>query len=144
MSFPVTVSDRVKFFHHNTRHVLLKSSLIVDDQLANVQLLERMLHSAGYTDVSSTTSSREVCSLHGKHRYNLILLDLNMPDMSGFDVLAQLRRDPEFAEIPIVVALTNSDNSRDRERIIQLGANGFRTKDADLNDYIAFFNSLAG
>jgi len=65
--------------------------LIVDDQEANVLLLERMLASAGYTSVTSTTNPLEVCALHLKNRYDLILLDLQMPGMDGFQVMEGLK-----------------------------------------------------
>ena len=58
--------------------------LIVDDQAANVSLLEQTLQQAGYTQVSSTMNSMEVCALHRKNNYDLILLDLQMPGMDGF------------------------------------------------------------
>ena len=59
--------------------ILNASVLIVDDQEVNVSLLEQMLHEAGYARVSSTMNPREVCTLHRKNRYDLILLDLQMP-----------------------------------------------------------------
>ena len=61
--------------------------LIVDDQEANVSLLEEMLRGAGYTNVTSTMDPQQVCALHRKHRYDLILLDLQMPGMDGFQVM---------------------------------------------------------
>ena len=65
--------------------------LIVDDQQANVLLLERMLRGAGYASVTSTTDPGEVCELHRKNRYDLILLDLQMPGMDGFQVMEGLK-----------------------------------------------------
>ena len=65
--------------------------LIVDDQEANVLLLERMLAYAGYTSVASTTDPLEACALHLKNRYDLILLDLQMPVMDGFQVMEGLK-----------------------------------------------------
>ena len=53
--------------------------LVVDDQEANVRLLEGMLRIAGYTSIESTTNPNEVCELHRQRRYSLILLDLQMP-----------------------------------------------------------------
>ena len=67
-----------------TFDILNADVLIVDDEAAEVVLLERMLSSAGYTSVASTTDPLEVCALHRQHRYDLILLDLEMPGMSGF------------------------------------------------------------
>lgn len=66
--------------------------LIVDDQSSNVRLLEHTLRRAGYAHVMSTTDPREVTALHLQHRYDLILLDLQMPVMDGFAVLGQLQK----------------------------------------------------
>ena len=60
--------------------------LIVDNLEANVVLLTRMLQGAGYASIASTMDPREVCALHLKNRYDLILLDLQMPGMDGFQV----------------------------------------------------------
>ena len=65
--------------------------LIVDDQEANVLLLERMLRSAGYDSITSTMDPTKVCELHRKNRYDLILLDLQMPGMDGFQVMEGLK-----------------------------------------------------
>jgi len=68
------------------------SILVVDDQEANVQLLEQLLREAGYTNVASTVNPHEVCALHRKNRYDLILLDLQMPGMDGFQVMEASRQ----------------------------------------------------
>ena len=68
----------------NSADILHANVLIVDDLEANVLLLGRMLRGAGYTSVSSTMDPLEVCELHRKNRYDLILLDLQMPGMDGF------------------------------------------------------------
>ena len=67
--------------------ILNASILIVDDVPANVELLERMLQLAGYTSVASTTNPLDVCGLHRENQYDLILLDLMMPRMDGFQVM---------------------------------------------------------
>src|SRR5665647_3000811 len=67
------------------------SILIVDDQQANVQLLEQMLSTAGYSHVSSTRDPHAVCALHRDNHYDLILLDLQMPGMDGFQVMEGLK-----------------------------------------------------
>ena len=63
--------------------ILEAGILIVDDQEANIALLEQMLSEAGYVSVSSTLDPHAVCELHRKNRYSLILLDLQMPGMDG-------------------------------------------------------------
>ena len=64
--------------------------LIVDDQEANVTLLEQMLLDSGYSAVSSTTDPHQVNRLHRQQRFDLILLDLQMPGMDGVQVMAGL------------------------------------------------------
>src|SRR5687767_11363234 len=71
--------------------ILNASILIVDDQEANVLLLERMLTGAGYTSLASTMDPFKVCELHRANRYSLILLDLQMPQMDGFQVIEALQ-----------------------------------------------------
>src|SRR5688500_2406561 len=61
--------------------ILNASILVVDDQAANVSLLERMLTGAGYTSITSTMDPHQVCELHRTNRYSLILLDLQMPGL---------------------------------------------------------------
>jgi len=67
--------------------ILKAKILIVDDQDANVSLLEEMLRGAGYVSVAFTKDPHEVCALHRKNRYSLILLDLLMPGLDGFQVM---------------------------------------------------------
>jgi len=81
--------------------ILKASILIVDDQEANVTLLEKMLHNVGYTQVSSTMNPRAVCALHVEHRYDLILLDLQMPLMDGFEVMTELSKIDTSGYLPV-------------------------------------------
>jgi CheY-like chemotaxis protein len=71
--------------------ILNANVLIVDDQQSNVLLLEEILREAGYTRVSSTMDPHAVAALHRQHRYDLILLDLQMPGMDGFQVMENLK-----------------------------------------------------
>ncbi len=73
----------------------------------------------------------------------LVLLDINMPGMSGFEALRKIRRQEQFNVVPIIMMLTNSDNPRDIEVSRMFGANGFQTKFSDISRYIGFFQSLA-
>lgn len=76
--------------------------LLGDDVFANLKVLEYMLGDAGYTDLSATMDAREVLQLHRINRYGLIVLDLNMPFMSGFDVLDGLRLIDTDGYLPVL------------------------------------------
>ena len=105
--------------------------LVVDDQQANVDLLEAILTGAGYTDVASTTDPREVVHLYGEFEPDLILLDLMMPHMDGFAVMSQLAgRIPAGEYLPILV-LTADVSPEARDRALSAGANDFLTKPLD-------------
>ena len=83
--------------------ILEASLLVVDDQEANVLLLERMLAGAGYKSVTSTRDPRAVCELHRKNRYDLILLDLQMPVIDGFEVMEGLKEIEKDGYLPVLV-----------------------------------------
>ena len=83
--------------------------LIVDDQAVNVQLLDYLLVNTGYTNVSSTTDPRQVAALHREHRYDLIILDLHMPGMSGFDVMEALKPMETESYLPVLVVTAEPD-----------------------------------
>ena len=109
--------------------ILRARILVVDDQAANVRLLEQMLHGAGYTAVTSTSDPLQVCALHREHGYDLILLDLQMPVMDGFEVLEALRAIDTDGYVPVLV-LTAQPNHK--LRALQAGAKDFVSKPFDL------------
>ena len=83
--------------------ILNANILVVDDVEANVALLERLLLDAGYTSVSSTQDPHAVCELQRRHRFSLILLDLQMPGMDGFQVLDALKEIEKDDYVPVLV-----------------------------------------
>ncbi len=109
--------------------ILGASILIVDDQEPNIALLEQLLGEAGYTHVTSTMNPQEVCALHRKNRYDLILLDLQMPVMDGFEVMAALKTNDADAYLPVVVLTAQPGH---KLRALQAGAKDFISKPFDL------------
>jgi serine phosphatase RsbU (regulator of sigma subunit) len=113
--------------------------LVVDDMLANVRLLEGMLRIAGYVSVESTTDSSRVCELHRKYRYSLILLDLQMPGMDGFQVMEGLKEIEEDGYLPVLVLTAQPDH---KLRALEAGARDFIGKPFDLPEVILRVHNL--
>jgi PAS domain S-box-containing protein len=109
--------------------ILASRILIVDDQSANVQLLTRMLEDVGYRNVTSTMNPLEVCALNRKHRYDLILLDLQMPGMDGFQVMEGLKTNAADGYLPVIVLTAQPGH---KLRALQAGARDFISKPFDL------------
>ncbi len=109
--------------------ILNASVLIVDDQAANVLLLEGLLGDAGYTAVSSTMNPQEVRALHAKNHYDLILLDLKMPAMDGFQVMEALMLDNGDSYLSVIVLTAEPAH---KLRALQAGAKDFISKPFDL------------
>jgi adenylate cyclase len=105
--------------------VLAGKVLIVDDEQASVRLLERMLRGAGYSSVSSTRDPHLVADLHQKNRYDLILLDLQMPGRDGFRVLEDLKQIEKEGYLSVLVMTAHPGN---KERALQAGAKDFVSK----------------
>ena len=109
--------------------ILNAGILIVDDQEANVSLLEQMLHEVGYTCVASITNPHKACALHRKNRYDLILLDLQMPGMDGFEVMEGLKTNDADGYLPVLVITAQPGH---KLRALQAGAKDFISKPFDL------------
>jgi signal transduction histidine kinase len=109
--------------------ILKASILIVDDQEANVSVLEQMLSGAGYVSVSSTRNPHEVCDLHRKNRYSLILLDLQMPGLDGFQVMEGLKATEIGGYLPVLVQTSQPNH---KVRALKAGAKDFISKPFDL------------
>ena len=113
--------------------------LIVDDHEENVRLLERLLHDAGYTRIDTTTDPTAVCALHARNRYGLILLDLRMPGMDGFDVMEALSRTESEGYLPVLVVTAEPDQ---KLRALHAGAKDFIGKPFDLAEVLARVHNM--
>ena len=113
--------------------------LIVDDLDANVQLLTRMLRGAGYTSIASTMDPLEVCELHRENHYDLILLDVQMPGMDGFQVMEALSAVQTDAYLPVLVVTVHPDH---KLRALKAGAKDFVSKPFDLAEVLARVHNM--
>ncbi len=113
--------------------------LIVDDQAANVLLLQRMLQGAGYTFVASTQNSTEVYQLHKINKYDLILLDLQMPLLDGFEVMQGLKELETGGYLPVLVITAQPD---EKLRALKAGAKDFVSKPFELAEVLARVHNM--
>ncbi len=111
------------------QEILNAGILIVDDQQSNVLLLEEMLRDVGYACIASTIDPYAVCELHRKNRYDLILLDLQMPDMDGFQVMEGLKGIETDGYLPVLVITAQPGH---KLRALAAGAKDFVSKPFDL------------
>src|SRR6202049_4081460 len=119
--------------------ILNAKILVVDDKEANVRLIEGMLRVAGYTSVHSTTDPNEVCELHRRNHYSLILLDLQMPAIDGFQVMEGLKEIEEDGYLPVLVITAHPDH---KLRALEAGAKDFLSKPFDLAELRARAHNL--
>lgn len=113
--------------------------LIVDDQEANVILIERMLRGAGYTSVSSTMNPHKVGELYRTNRYDLILLDIQMPGMDGFQVMERLK-ERTTDDYPQVLVITADPDHK--QRALQAGAKDFVSKPFELIEVLTRVHNM--
>lgn len=113
--------------------------LIVDDQRSNVRLLEQTLRRAGYEAVMSTMEPREVADLHLKHHYDLILLDLQMPEMNGFQVMQKLQEIRATHRVSILIL---SADATQMANALEEGGDSFMGKPFRLPEVVERVQSM--
>jgi putative two-component system response regulator len=116
--------------------------LVVDDEPANVLLLERLLDEAGYPNHAATTDPRQVLAIHARFDPDLVLLDLLMPHLDGLAVMAQLRQVvPAGTYLPILV-LTADMTTEARQQALAGGASDFLLKPFDPTEVLLRIGNL--
>lgn len=115
----------------NDDDLLTSRILIVDDQPANLRLLEDLLSREGFSNVVSTTEPEQVLDLYAAFDPDLVLLDLMMPGLSGYTILERLERQRRADEFRPVLVLTADATSAAKRRALSLGAKDFLTKPFD-------------
>jgi two-component system cell cycle response regulator DivK len=105
--------------------------LYVEDNVDNRTLVQRILTSEGYTLVEANNASQALEILKNT-RPNLILMDINMPDMDGYSLTAKIKGTPGLGSIPII-ALTANVMRGDRERSLEAGCDGYIQKPIDID-----------
>jgi serine phosphatase RsbU (regulator of sigma subunit) len=122
-----------------TAEILSARILIVDDKEANVRLLEGILRVAGYTSVQSTSDPNQVCALYRENRYSLILLDLQMPGMDGFQVMDELKAIEGDGYLPVLVITAQPAH---KLHALEAGAKDFISKPFDMAELRARVHNI--
>ena len=123
----------------HTADILGGNILIVDDREANVLLLEQLLRGAGYAHITSTMDPRAVCALHRANHFDLILLDLQMPGIDGFEVMEGLKAIETDGYIPVLVITAQPDQ---KQRALLAGAKDFISKPFDRAEVLVRVHNL--
>ena len=110
--------------------------LIIDDELDNVFLIEQILRRRGYTNVIGTNNPRTALEQIERERPDLIVLDLMMPYVSGYDILAQLKHIQLPGEFLPVLVLTADINNSAKEQALSAGAKDFLTKPVNTSELL--------
>jgi two-component system cell cycle response regulator DivK len=109
--------------------------LIVEDNEKNMKLFRDVLIASGHRTLEATTG-RQAVELATAHSPDLVLMDIQLPDIGGVEALGRLRADVRTASLP-VVALTAQAMDGDRERFLTAGFNGYLSKPVNVADLIA-------
>ncbi len=123
----------------NSSSILESKVLIVDDQEANVILLEQILLREGYVFITTTMKPRDVCELHRQNNYDLILLDLQMPEMDGFAVMEELKKIEQEGYLPVLVITAQPDQ---KLRALKAGAEDFITKPFEMAEVLVRVHNM--
>ena len=117
-----------------TRKLMASSKIMmVDDEPINMRVLQLHLTAQGYGRFVSVTDSTKAMAAIRSERPSVLLLDLNMPDVSGLEILSEVRSDDELKQLPVIV-LTSSNDPETKVEALQLGANDFLPKPVDANE----------
>lgn len=117
--------------------------LYIEDNASNMRLMEHLISYRTGTVLLPADRGATGLQLAREHQPGLVLLDLNLPDMAGLDVLRQLRADPRTAGIPVVV-LSADATYQSMQRLLDAGANAYLTKPFELDDFLAMLDRLLG
>ena len=112
-----------------------KSILIIDDDSRNIFALAAVLRSSGYQTVSASGMDEAFEVLRRNETIGIILLDMMMPDMDGYEALPRLKEDAQLGHLP-VIAVTAQAMAGDRERCLAAGADGYISKPVDVDQLL--------
>jgi two-component system cell cycle response regulator DivK len=109
-----------------------KTILIIDDDSRNIFALSLVLRTKGYECLSATDARKGIEILKNNNGIGIVLLDMMMPDMDGYEAIANIRKEPALQQLPIV-AVTAQAMPGDREKCIEAGADAYISKPVNVD-----------
>jgi two-component system cell cycle response regulator DivK len=120
----------------------MKRILIIEDNEKNMKLVRDILQAKGF-ETMEAVSAEEGLALVKLHRFDLVLMDIQLPGMNGIEALECLRADEETSRIP-VVAVTASVTMQDQSQITRAGFNAFISKPISVKEFLETVNAIVG
>jgi CheY-like chemotaxis protein len=124
---------------HSESHI--RSFLYIEDNLSNLKLVEEVLREGPQTKLLTATKGRFGLHLARQYLPDLILLDLHLPDLQGWDVLAELQADPATRSIPVIVVSADATPGQIK-RLLSAGARAYLTKPLDIEEFFRVTREL--
>jgi CheY-like chemotaxis protein len=139
---PFTPDDLVEAVQDAEKESRINRILIIDDQPESVRLLTQLLDEQGEYRVFTAQNGAEGIALVARRRPDLVILDLRMPEMDGFQVVQELRNNPETATIPILVVTGDTLTNDEREKLMNLAV--LHKGDISADEYRQFIDGVRG
>ncbi len=119
----------------------VKEILIIDDDSKNIFALSAVLKAKKYNCISAISAQQGLKMLSSNKNIGVVLMDMMMPEMDGYEAIGKMKGDDELKDIPII-AITAQAMTGDREKCIEAGADGYISKPVDVNELLELLNLL--
>ena len=124
---PVEKQRMLERLNNSDEDLLGKTALLVDDDARNIFALSSVLERRGMKVLTATTGSEAIALVNSNPEIAIVLMDIMMPQMDGYQTIGVIRRNPSFARLPII-ALTAKAMKGDREKCLEAGASDYLAK----------------
>lgn len=118
-----------------------KEILIIDDDSTNIFALRAVLTAKGYNCTSASSAQKGITMLRENKNIGVVLMDMMMPEMDGYEAIRLMKDDTELQEIP-VIAITAQAMTGDREKCLEAGADGYISKPVNVDELTKSLNQL--